>query len=105
MTLRGGRLSATCRTTNPIVHNQQSTAAAALVEKVTNGIDALLMRKVRAAGIDPRGNDAPIGMNKAMDRFYGDLSDKSREEIRHLAEESHDSRCDRHQGAPVLVVL
>jgi hypothetical protein len=71
-----------------VVHNQQSTAAAALVEKVTNGIDALLMRKVRAAGIDPRGDDAPIGMNKAMDQFYGDLSDKSREEIRHLAEES-----------------
>ncbi len=71
-----------------VVHNQQSTAAAALVEKVTNGIDALLMRKVRAAGIDPRGDDAPIGMNKAMDKFYGDLSDRSREEIRHLAEES-----------------
>jgi hypothetical protein len=71
-----------------VVHNQQSTAAAALVEKVTNGIDALLMRKVRAAGIDPRGENAPLGMNKAMDKFYGDLSEKSRDEIRRLAEES-----------------
>ncbi|GLR89451.1 hypothetical protein [Bradyrhizobium iriomotense] len=42
-----------------IVHNQQTTAAAALVEKVTNAIDAILMRKVRADGIDPRGPKAP----------------------------------------------
>ncbi len=35
-----------------VVHAQQSTASAALVEKFTNGIDAILMRKVKAAGID-----------------------------------------------------
>lgn len=71
-----------------VVHAQQSTAAAALVEKVTNGIDAILMRKVRAQGIDPRSDKAPQSMNLAMDKFYGDLSEKSREEIRQLAEES-----------------
>ena len=57
-----------------IVHNQQTTAAAALVEKVTNAIDAILMRKVRAAGIDPRGPKAPQNMPEAVDKFYGDLS-------------------------------
>lgn len=71
-----------------VVHAQQSFAAAALVEKVTNQIDAILMRKVRAAGIDPRGEDAPQGMAAAMDQFFGDLSEKPREDIRQLAEES-----------------
>jgi hypothetical protein len=72
-----------------VVHAQQSTAAAALVEKITNGIDAILMRKVRAAGIDPRDPDkAPGTMTKAIEKFYGDLSNKDREEIRQLAEDS-----------------
>ncbi|MDA9522598.1 hypothetical protein XI06_20510 [Bradyrhizobium sp. CCBAU 11434] len=72
-----------------VVQAQQSTAAAALVEKITNGIDAILMRKVRAAGIDPRDPDkAPGSMTKAVEKFYGDLSDKSREEIRQIAEDS-----------------
>jgi len=38
-----------------VVHNQQSTAAAALVEKFTNGLDAILLRHCKVAGIDPRG--------------------------------------------------
>jgi len=71
-----------------VVHAQQSTAAAALVEKITNGIDAILMRKVRAADIDPRGDRAPGSMTKAIEKFYGDLSDNGREEIRQIAEDS-----------------
>ena len=70
-----------------IVHNQQTTAAAALVEKVTNAIDAILMRKVRAAGIDPRGPKAPQNMPDAIDKFYGDLTD-DKIDVRKLAEES-----------------
>ncbi|GIQ75965.1 hypothetical protein [Bradyrhizobium sp. RD5-C2] len=69
-----------------VVHAQQSTAAAALVEKVTNAIDAILMRKVRAAGIDPRSPKAPQSMPAAVEKFYGDLSESG--EIRKLAEES-----------------
>src|SRR5262245_7044290 len=57
-----------------IVLNQQSTAAAALVEKVTNGIDALLLRRCKAAGLDPRAKAAPQSMGKAVQDFYGDLS-------------------------------
>jgi hypothetical protein len=71
-----------------VVHAQQSTASAALVEKITNGIDAILMRKVRAAGVDPRGSQAPPTMSKAIEKFYGDLFAKSREEIRQIAEDS-----------------
>ena len=55
-----------------IVLNQQSSAAAALVEKFTNGQDALLMRYCKAAGIDPRSDkEAPASMSEAVDKFLG----------------------------------
>jgi len=54
-----------------IVLNQQSTPAAALVEKFTNSQDALLMRYCKAAGIDPRSDKAPDSMAAAVDKFLG----------------------------------
>ncbi|HXD45203.1 MAG TPA: hypothetical protein VN655_08710, partial [Pseudolabrys sp.] len=71
-----------------VVHAQQSTPAAALIEKFTNGIDAILMRQCKAAGVDPRGPHAPQGMAAAIEKFYGDLSDKTPQEIRAFAEEN-----------------
>src|ERR1700744_2798571 len=71
-----------------VVHAQQSTAAAALVEKFTNGIDAILIRRTKAAGIHPRGPAAPKAMAKAVQKFYGDLTEKEPREIRALAEEN-----------------
>jgi hypothetical protein len=58
-----------------IVLNQQSTPAAALVEKFTNAQDALLMRYCKAAGIDPRSDQAPASMSKAVDKFLGGKAD------------------------------
>lgn len=58
-----------------IVLNQQSTPAAALVEKFTNAQDALLMRYCKAAGIDPRSSEAPESMSAAVDRFLGSKAD------------------------------
>jgi hypothetical protein len=58
-----------------IVLNQQSSAAAALVEKFTNSQDALLMRYCKAAGIDPRSDKAPVSMSDAVDKFLGARSD------------------------------
>ena len=54
-----------------IIENQQSNPIAALVEKVTNSIDALLMKKCLENGIDPKGVDAPKSMSEAVLRFYG----------------------------------
>jgi len=54
-----------------IIENQQSSPIAALVEKVTNSIDALLMKKCLELGIDPKGADAPKSMNEAVLQFYG----------------------------------
>ncbi|MGD1027135.1 hypothetical protein [Candidatus Binatus soli] len=71
-----------------IVLNQQSTAAAAQVEKFTNGADAILLGHCKAMGIDPRGVDAPQTMAKAVEAFLGDLSEKTRPEIREFAEDN-----------------
>jgi hypothetical protein len=71
-----------------VVHNQQSTPAAALVEKFTNGLDAILLRHCKAKGIDPRSTTAPSTMTKAAELYFGDLASLDSAEIRNLAEES-----------------
>lgn len=71
-----------------VVHNQQSTPAAALVEKFTNGLDAILLRRCKAEGINPRNPLAPPTMAKAIDKWFGDLSKKTSQEIRNIAEQN-----------------
>lgn len=70
-----------------IVLTQQSSPAAALIEKYTNGVDSVLFRRCKAAGIDPRGTDAPRDMAAAVEKFFGDLDEKKQDEIRAIAEE------------------
>src|SRR5688500_9309635 len=53
-----------------IIENQQSNPIAALVEKVTNSMDALLTKKCLEAGINPESDDAPKSMEEAIQRFY-----------------------------------
>lgn len=53
-----------------IIENQQSNPIAALVEKVTNSIDATLMKKCLEAEIIPKNGDAPKSMEEAIDKFY-----------------------------------
>ncbi len=76
------------RNNQSVVHAQQSTAAAALVEKFTNGLDAILMRLVKAEGMDPRSPGAPRSMVTAVHKYFGDLSEKNAQEIRAIAEEN-----------------
>lgn len=68
--------------------NQQNHPIPALVEKITNSIDACLMKKCYESNIDPASNDAPSTMYEAVERFYGikdcnmnDLTDKERRSI------------------------
>ena len=42
-----------------------------MIEKVINGIDAVLMAKCFELGIDPEGADAPQTMAAAVERFFG----------------------------------
>jgi hypothetical protein len=59
----------------------------ALVEKITNGIDALLIRMCWNKGIDPTSPEAPQSQNEAIKNFFGEkvanfeLSDKEVREI------------------------
>jgi hypothetical protein len=53
-----------------VIENQQSSPIAALIEKITNSIDAILMRKCYEAGIDPKSEAAPKSMEEAIGRFF-----------------------------------
>ena len=53
-----------------VIENQQSTPIAALIEKITNSIDAVLMKKCFEAGIDPKSNQAPRSMDEARRIFF-----------------------------------
>ncbi len=66
-----------------IVQAQQSTAAAALVEKFTNGLDAILLRHCKSKGINPRSSAAPQTMAEAIDLYFGEIT-----ETRQVAEKN-----------------
>src|ERR1035437_1637626 len=53
-----------------VIENQQSSPIAALIEKITNSIDAILMRKCYEAGIDPKSPAAPKSMEEAIHKFF-----------------------------------
>jgi hypothetical protein len=71
-----------------VVHAQQSSPSAALVEKFTNALDAILLRQCKAKGIDPRGPNAPASMGKAVETFFGDMVGWGDPQIRKFAEEN-----------------
>ena len=76
------------RNNQSVVQAQMSSAAGALVEKFTNGLDAILLRRCKADGHDPRSVAAPDSMGKAVQRWFGDLGVKTQAEIRAIAEEN-----------------
>lgn len=55
-----------------IIENQQSNPIAALVEKVTNSIDATLMKRCLEKEINPKSKDAPKSMDEAIELFFPD---------------------------------
>ncbi len=70
--------------------NQQNHPVPALVEKITNSIDACLIRKCEEQGIDPKSNKAPKSMYQAVEVFYGikdcNINDLTHNERRAIAE-------------------
>src|SRR5260370_28186785 len=52
------------------INNQQSDATAALVEKLINSIDAVLMAECYRAGLDPKATEAPRTMAVAVERLF-----------------------------------
>lgn len=52
------------------IGNQQSEADAALVEKIINAIDSMLMKECSIRGIRFDSNDAPRSIAEALERFF-----------------------------------
>ena len=52
------------------VENQQAAPIPALIEKVTNGIDSILMRMCIEHGLDPRSDEAPRSIDEALECFF-----------------------------------
>lgn len=53
-----------------VIENQQSSPIAALIEKITNSIDAVLMRKCLEASTVPKSSQAPQSMEEARRIFF-----------------------------------
>ncbi len=53
-----------------VIENQQASPIAALIEKITNSIDAILMKKCHQMGIDPESMAAPKTMDEAITSFF-----------------------------------
>ena len=60
-----------------IVENQQSSPIAALIEKITNSIDAILMKRCYEEGIEPKSDAAPKSMEDALKVFWPTTQDHS----------------------------
>lgn len=55
-----------------VIENQQASPIPALIEKITNSIDAILTKKCYEAGIDPKSSLAPRSMQEAIHKFFPD---------------------------------
>lgn len=53
------------------VGNQQEDGSAAIVEKLVNSIDAVLLSECYLSGVDPQSTDAPHSMQEAVKLFLG----------------------------------
>ena len=61
-----------------VINGQMKEAENSLIEKITNSIDAILMRKCQESGVDPKDHSkAPKDMEEAIKVYFG-----GREEIR-----------------------
>ncbi len=65
-----------------VVNNQQSNSIAAIIEKVTNSIDALLMKRAYETGVALKGTDAPKSMEEAVKRFFPGQTDWDLQQFR-----------------------
>jgi hypothetical protein len=54
-----------------IIGNQQSLPESAIVEKIINSVDAVLMRECLRKGIYPESHDAPDSIIEALETFFG----------------------------------
>lgn len=71
-----------------VVENQQASPIPALVEKLINSIDAILMRRCFEEGIDPKSPEAPVSIEAAVQRFFPSAANWSTPSARRRQSES-----------------
>jgi len=87
-----------------VVENQQASPIPALVEKLINAIDAILMRRCLEEGIDPRSADAPKTIEAAVQRFFPGAPKWSTPSTRRRQAESIQIIADGPKGDTSLVI-
>jgi hypothetical protein len=72
---------------------QQPHPIAAIVEKIVNSIDSILLKECKLRNIDPRSIDAPKSMSEAIMQFFniknGNFSELDKIDRRQLAQKIH----------------
>ena len=77
----------------------------ALIEKITNSIDAILMRKCMEQGIDPKDQDnAPKDMEQAIQRYFGGR-DEIRKKRSEFAKELIRISAEGRKDMPTITVI
>lgn len=87
-----------------VIENQQSNPIAALIEKITNSIDAILTRKCLETGVDPKSSAAPRSMEEAVKRFFKDSSSWDLPTFRRAQSEELQIVADGPKLSPSLVI-
>lgn len=87
------------------VDGQMRDADNALMEKITNSIDAILMRRCYEEGIDPRDKaTAPQTMAEAIERFFGG-KEKIREKRSEFAKEWLRLTTEGKRDRPTITII
>lgn len=88
--------------------NQQAHSGAALVEKITNSIDALLLKRCKQENIDPKSNDAPKTMEQATEQFFdipkGDIGELLSKERTQMARDNIQIVATGNKDKPDLII-
>ena len=88
-----------------VIENQQSAPIAALIEKITNSIDAVLMKECLEIGIDPKSNQAPHSMDEARTNFFPNHRDWDLAGLRNQQAESIQILADGPRRNTSLIYL
>jgi hypothetical protein len=86
------------------IENQQASPIPALVEKITNSIDAILMRKCYESGIPPKSSEAPKSMEEAVQKFFKEYKNWDLPKLRKHQSENVQIIADGPRKHPSLLI-
>ena len=95
------------------IGNQQSEAESALVEKIVNSIDAMLMKECLVRGISPESSQAPKSIAEAMEEYFGikggklqDISQSDRTKLaRSIILTASGNKPGENSGSPCITIV